>query len=119
MSPRLLSANSVMQVYDSAGALLQTGVSGSGSDGHISQFVADQTDAYFARLVGSVTSYGLVVTRGADFDADSLSSLVGTEGLINGMESGFTGSDLTFTADSWRGSANDGEFEVSGTFFEV
>ncbi len=54
-----------------------------------------------------------------DFDADSISSLVGTEGLINGMESGFTGSDLTFTADSWRGSANDGEFEVSGTFFEV
>ena len=54
-----------------------------------------------------------------DFDADSITSLAGTDGLINGMASGFTGSDLTFTADSWRGSSNDGEFEFSGTYFEV
>lgn len=60
-----------IELYDSAGTLLETGVSSPSSDGHISQFVADQTDAYFARLVGSVTSYGLVVTRGADFDTGS------------------------------------------------
>ena len=60
-----------LELYDSSGNLLQTGASNSESDGYISQFVADQTDAYFARLVGSVTSYGLVVTRGADFDTGS------------------------------------------------
>ncbi|MCP4773307.1 MAG: hypothetical protein GY880_03620, partial [Planctomycetaceae bacterium] len=54
-----------------------------------------------------------------DFDADSISSLVGTDDVIDGIKSGFVASDLTFTADSWRGSANDGEFEVSGTYFDA
>ncbi|MEL6108854.1 MAG: dockerin type I domain-containing protein, partial [Planctomycetota bacterium] len=54
-----------------------------------------------------------------DFDADVIASLEGLSGQIDGIEQGFTSSDLTFSADLFAGNVNDGEFTVSGTFFEA
>ena len=54
-----------------------------------------------------------------NFSADSIKSLQGIRGNIDGIDSGFESGDLTFQADFWNGSANNGEFTVSGTFFDV
>ena len=54
-----------------------------------------------------------------DFDADSITSLQGDIGTVGGIHKGFNDSDLTFRADQWAGSSNDGEFQITGTFFEL
>lgn len=54
-----------------------------------------------------------------DFDADTITSLKGSDGTVFGIERGFAEGDLTFSADVWRGIPNDGEFYVTGTFFTV
>ncbi|MEO1526149.1 MAG: PKD domain-containing protein, partial [Planctomycetota bacterium] len=54
-----------------------------------------------------------------DFDADTVESLRGGAGHINGIEQGFLFGDLSFAADRWGGKANDGEFMIEGTFFEA
>ena len=60
-----------LELYDSSGDLILGGTPGEGIESRISQFVAEETDSYFARLVGTSTPYGFVVTRGADFDTGS------------------------------------------------
>lgn len=54
-----------------------------------------------------------------DFDQDTIQGLQGMVGEIDGIEGGYQTSDLTFLADRWNGSSNDGEFTVSGTYFEA
>ncbi len=54
-----------------------------------------------------------------DFDADKMSSLKGTSGNLMGMESGFEFGDLRFKANSWDGSYNLGEFQVTGSYFTI
>lgn len=48
---------------------------------------------------------------------DSVLSLEGQTGSINGIASGYVSGDLTFQADVWNGLANDGEFIVIGNWF--
>ena len=60
-----------LELYDHNFALVATGTPGEGIDSKISQFTPTASDTYFARLVGSATPYGFVVTRGADFDTGS------------------------------------------------
>lgn len=52
-----------------------------------------------------------------DFDADTITSLRGPIGEVSGIASGFLAGDLAFTADRFANAANDGEFQVGGTFF--
>ncbi|TWT89274.1 PKD domain-containing protein [Neorhodopirellula pilleata] len=54
-----------------------------------------------------------------DFDADTISSLEGFAGQIDGIDQGFVSGDLTFFADRWFGGNNDGEFTIEGTYFEI
>jgi hypothetical protein len=52
-----------------------------------------------------------------DFSNDTATSLEGSVGTVDGIDSGYTSGDLVFAADYWNGSSNDGEFGVTGTFF--
>jgi Zn-dependent metalloprotease len=54
-----------------------------------------------------------------DFDADTITSLIGQDSSINGIGLGYSNGDLAFQANRWAGLGNGGEFEVTGTFFEV
>ena len=51
------------------------------------------------------------------FSADTISSLQGFDGQVSGIDRGFLSGDLTFSADSWKGSFNNGEFQIEGTSF--
>ena len=53
-----------------------------------------------------------------DFDKDTVVSLKGVSALFNGIHAGYVDGDLEFAANQWGGSGNDGEFEVTGTYFE-
>ncbi len=77
---------------------------GSNTSGGWVNFTPASTD----RLVASV-----------DFSADTVTALVGSIGSIQGIASGYTSGDLTFQADTWNGSFNEGEFYVQGTSFTV
>lgn len=54
-----------------------------------------------------------------DFSKDTVDSLKGKSGQVFGIDQGFVNGDLTFRADRWNGSFNNGEFEVLGTNFVV
>ena len=68
---KFISGSVDLELYDKSGNLVATGAPSGDLINQINQFVAAETDTYFARLVGSATPYGLVVTRGADFDIGS------------------------------------------------
>jgi hypothetical protein len=54
-----------------------------------------------------------------DFDLDTIDGLLGVDTVIEGVNAGYVAGDLNFVADRWNGQSNDGEFEVSGTYFEI
>ena len=54
-----------------------------------------------------------------DFTADTITSLEGTSGAVAGINSGYASGDLVFTGNQWNGGTNDGEFGITGTFFEI
>lgn len=54
-----------------------------------------------------------------DFSSDTIASLQGATGQINGIDQGYLDGDLTFTVNIWNGSPNPGEFLIDGTFFTV
>jgi len=58
-----------------------------------------------------------VLIAEVDFRGDTISSLEGVTGEEFGIAKGFSDGDLSFFADRWRGSFNDGEFTVEGTYF--
>lgn len=58
-----------------------------------------------------------VLLATVDFTNDTVSSLEGSSGTEYGIDYGYASGDLVYTADFWNGSANDGEFGVSGTTF--
>lgn len=60
-----------LELFNSSGDLILAGTPSTEIASRINQFVVTETDKYFARLIGSATPYGLVVTRGADFDIGS------------------------------------------------
>ena len=58
-----------------------------------------------------------VLIAEVDFDADTITSLEGTDTSVNGILAGYDDGDLAYTADWWDGAANDGDFTVEGTWF--
>ena len=94
---------------------------------------SDNSDHFIAvRLNGSTWQYNNnltwvnftavatdILVAELDFDADTVTSLRGIRTTIGGMEAGYTSGDLVFVANSWNGSFNRGEFEVSGTRFTI
>ncbi len=58
-----------------------------------------------------------VLLATADFSSDTVTSLEGTGGSVNGITSGYASGDLTFAPNIWGGDFNPGEFGVTGTSF--
>ena len=54
-----------------------------------------------------------------NFDTDTITSLLGSDSSIDGIAAGFASGDITFQANSWGDAFNAGEFELTGTFFDV
>ncbi len=54
-----------------------------------------------------------------DFSRDRVTAMNRQEGEIQGIAAGYSVGDLTFRADTWNGSFNEGEFFVQGTEFTV
>ena len=66
-----------LELLDAGGIVLAVGSPANGNNvGQlISNYVATIAGTYFARIVGVLSDYSLVVTRGADFDTESNNSL--------------------------------------------
>lgn len=58
-----------------------------------------------------------VLLAAADFSNDIITGLEGVDSLIHGVKAGFVLGDLTFFADKWGNSNNDGEFKIEGSYF--
>ena len=69
------------------------------------------------RWVDFTSAHGDRLLAAVDFSSDTIDSLQGASGQIEGIEQGFLDGDLAFTANHWNGSHNRGEFLVDGTFF--
>ena len=54
-----------------------------------------------------------------DYSADITISLEGTSTQVAGIESGYLTGNIEFFANQWDGEPNDGEFDVTGTYFTV
>ncbi|MEL6111018.1 MAG: dockerin type I domain-containing protein, partial [Planctomycetota bacterium] len=67
-------------------------------------FVPSDSDRLIARL---------------DFDSDRVEPLQNAVGSVHGIDQGYFGGDLEFTANRWNGRPNAGEFSVEGTYFNV
>jgi hypothetical protein len=50
-----------------------------------------------------------------DYTNDIVTSFAGQNSNVNEIVSGYASGNLTFTANRWGGTANPGEFEISGT----
>ncbi|WP_459554672.1 cadherin domain-containing protein [Lacunimicrobium album] len=51
-----------------------------------------------------------------NFTSDTVTLLKGTSSTIQGIASGYLNSDLTITPNNWNGTANTGEYHLTGTF---
>jgi hypothetical protein len=54
-----------------------------------------------------------------NFSADTMTSLQGASGQVEGIDQGFFGGDLEFFVNQWNGGANGGEFTITGSTFDV
>lgn len=51
--------------------------------------------------------------------SDTATMMNNEDGEISGIKAGYINGDIAFQPNFWDGSPNDGEFGVTGTFFEV
>ncbi|MGE3180077.1 MAG: cadherin domain-containing protein, partial [Phycisphaerae bacterium] len=58
-----------------------------------------------------------LLVAAVNFDSDTVTDLRGTSDSIDGIESGYAGGDLTFTANRHGGQTNAGEVRMQGEFF--
>ena len=58
-----------------------------------------------------------VLIAEVDYTNDTIASLEGVDDTYEGMARGYVSGDLTFLANLFDGSSNDGEFTVRGSFF--
>ena len=58
-----------------------------------------------------------VLVADVDYSADTIESAEGKSGVVNGIEYGYRSGDLVFYADQFAGSYNDGEFDITGSYF--
>jgi RHS repeat-associated protein len=56
-----------------------------------------------------------VLVAAANFTANTVTDLVGQDSTQNGIAYGYASGDLTFQANKWGGSYNDGEFYITGS----
>ncbi|MEO1053271.1 MAG: PA14 domain-containing protein [Bacteroidota bacterium] len=77
------------------------------------QWVYDNNSTYTAFTPESTD----LIMAEVDFANDQITGLEATSGEVNGIETGFASGDLTFYADRWNGNNNDGEFTITGTYF--
>ncbi|WP_459554669.1 cadherin domain-containing protein [Lacunimicrobium album] len=57
-----------------------------------------------------------VLVAALDFTADTVDLLRGTFSTIQGIASGYLDGDLSITPNNWNGTANTGEYHLTGTF---
>jgi ELWxxDGT repeat protein len=57
-----------------------------------------------------------ILVAALDFTADTVTMLEGNIGLVNGIVQGYLDGDLAIIANNWAGTANAGEYRVTGTF---
>ncbi|MTI38373.1 fibronectin type III domain-containing protein, partial [Fulvivirga lutimaris] len=60
-----------------------------------------------------------VLLAEVDFTNDAITDLKGQSGAVNGIAYGYLDGDLEFYADRWGGSNNNGEFTITGTYFDL
>ncbi|MEM8488797.1 MAG: FG-GAP-like repeat-containing protein, partial [Bacteroidota bacterium] len=60
-----------------------------------------------------------ILVAEVDFGEDTVTHLLGTNTVIEGMAAGYVSGDLIVTAEMWGGSPNGGEFGVEGTLIEI
>ena len=60
-----------------------------------------------------------ILVAEVDFGADTVTHLLGTNTVIEGMAAGYVSGDLIVTPEMWGGSPNGGEFGVEGTLIEI
>ncbi len=100
-----------VELYNSAGTLLQTGVSATNINSYIARYTDATTnstpDTYYARVLGSGADYSLLVTRRAEFDREANDVANATAQDISGLlgAAGFA----TTTPDVYRFTATNGE----------
>ena len=58
-----------------------------------------------------------ILLASIDFVADTVTDLKGQDFEDRGIQAGYLDGDLEFFADQFEGVANDGEFQITGTFF--
>ncbi|MEM7782923.1 MAG: S8 family serine peptidase, partial [Planctomycetota bacterium] len=63
--------------------------------------------------------FGDRLLASVDFDADTVSSLQGSDGITEGIATGYFDGDLEFVANQFNGMNDSGEFEVTGTQFSA
>jgi hypothetical protein len=73
----------------------------------------EKTNAYYA-FTPEPTD---ILVASVDYTNDIVTSLAGQNSNVNGIVSGYASGNLTFTANRWGGTANPGEFEISGSQF--
>jgi hypothetical protein len=81
-----------MQLQDASGTPLALAHVTSGSGEAINNFVAPTAGTYYVRVTGNGVKYSLIVTKGADFDTGTASSLAQAQSLQGGLNAlGFAG----------------------------
>ena len=74
-------ASATLDLYDSAGHHLSSGVSSTNLDSVINNFVAPAADTYYVCITGSGSPYSLVVTKDADFDKEPNDTLTTAQNI--------------------------------------
>ena len=93
-------ASVTLDLYDSAGHRLSSGVSSTNLDSVINNFVAPAADTYYICIAGSGSPYSLVVTKDADFDKEpndtlaTAQSIGGAKGVLGYVGSQGVGSGV-------------------------
>ena len=77
----LAGSGATLELLDSSGTLLTTGVAAANVDQVISNFVSASGGTYYANVIAGNDDYSLVVTKDADFDTEANSELTTAQPL--------------------------------------
>lgn len=58
-----------------------------------------------------------ILVASVDFDADTATSLQQSNGIVHSIQSGYSSGDLGWSANTWAGTSNAGEFQPTGSNF--
>lgn len=106
-------------MYSAANVITRFGAYNGNADHIIAVYYNNDqwlADTNFGQTVFTPESTDVLLAE-VDFTNDTVNSLEGQAGTEYGIDYGYYSGDLVYTADWWNGSANDGEFSVSGTSF--